>query len=356
MPLLKCKESKSTPHKAIAYITREDKAAYVSTRNLFEDEDYAEQFEQTARFYGKGKKYEERKFYHFKLSCDRKDNVSPQEAQIFAEELTARLFPDCECVIATHTDTKTVHSHIIVNAVHPLTGKKLRISRSDYTAMKDEANRLGKEMGFSELDFRKKSKNKRTAEERHIILKGGTSWKEDLREVIEEAKQTATSQEEFIQHLKLYGVEVTRSKTEYSFLHPERKKAIRGHKLGANYTKKEIDFVIEKNRHGRGGNTALSITGDERGKESEPRKQPFERGVGDIQREMQQLDRQAEYARRGLDYASERVEEEQRKSAAQPALHSNGNDKPNGKDVGERKDVQGAGRQGNKRGGAGSSK
>lgn len=112
-----------------------------------------------------------------------------------------------------------------------MTGKKLRISRSDYTAMKDEANRLGKEMGFSELDFRKKPRNKRTSAEQHIILKGGTSWKEDLREVIEEAKQVATTQEEFIAHLKLYGVEATRSKTEYSFLHPEKKKAIRGLKL-----------------------------------------------------------------------------------------------------------------------------
>ena len=356
MPLLKCKESKSTPQKAIAYITREDKAAYVSTRNLFEDEDYAEQFEQTARLYGKGKKYEERKFYHFKLSCDRKDKVSPQEAQIFAEELTARLFPDCECVIATHTDTQTVHSHIIVNAVHPLTGKKLRISRSDYTAMKDEANRLGKEMGFSTLDFRKKSKNKRTSEEQQIILKGGTSWKEDLREVIEEAKRTATSQEEFIQHLKLYGVEVTRSKMEYSFLHPEKKKAIRGQKLGENYTKKEIDFVIEKNGHGRGGNPAFSITGDERGKESGFGEQPLERGVGDIQREMQQFDRAAEYARRGLDYASRESEREQRLARGAVGVEHKPSDTGNSANHGERKDVQGAGRQGNKRGGAGSSK
>ena len=344
MPLLKCKESKSTPHKAIAYITREDKAAFVSVRNLFEDEDYAEQFEQTARLYGKGKKYEERKFYHFKLSCDRKDNVSPQEAQIFAEELAARLFPDCECVIATHTDTKTVHSHIIVNAVHPLTGKKLRISPRQYTAMKDEANRLGKEMGFSELDFRKKPRNKRTSAEQHIILKGGTSWKEDLREVIEEAKQVATTQEEFIAHLKLYGVEVTRSKTEYSFLHPEKKKAIRGQKLGENYMKKEIEFVIEKNGHGRGGNTAFSITGDERGKESEPRKQPIERGVGDIQREMQQLDTAAEYARRGLDFASGESEREQRLARGAVGVEHKPSDKGNSANHGERKDVQSTGK------------
>ena len=112
-------------------------AAYVSVRNLFEDEDYAKQFEETASRFKKGKKYDERKYYHFKLSCARKDNVDAQEAHIYAEELAAKLFPDCECVIATHTDTQTVHSHIIVNAVQPLTGKKLHITDREYTKMKD---------------------------------------------------------------------------------------------------------------------------------------------------------------------------------------------------------------------------
>ena len=135
----------------------------------------------------KGKKFDERKYYHFKLSCARKDNVSPEQAHLYAQELAAILFPDDECVIATHTDTKTVHSHIIVNAVNPITGKKLRITESDYTKMKDEANRLGSEFGYTKTDFRKRAQNKRTTQESHIILKGGTSWKEDLREVIEEA-------------------------------------------------------------------------------------------------------------------------------------------------------------------------
>ena len=304
MPLFKGLSSKSTPKKAIDYITRGDKAAYVSVRNLFEDEDYAEQFADTMRLFGKGKKFDERKYYHFKLSCARKDNVSPEQAHMYAQELAAILFPDGECVIATHTDTKTVHSHIIVNAVNPITGKKLRITESDYTRMKDEANRLGIEFGYTSTDFRKKAKNKRTNEEQHIILKGGTSWKEDLREVIEEAKQTSTTQEEFISHLKLYGVEITRSKTEYSFLHPEKKKAIRGHKLGENYSKEIIDNVIDKNRHGTSGNAAGTNTGDERAQTIRDGKRPAQRSVDDIKREMQRIDRQAERAHRGLDIDS----------------------------------------------------
>ncbi len=312
MPLFKGLSSKSTPKKAIAYITREDKAAFVSVRNLFEDEDYADQFADTMRRFGKGKKFDERKYYHFKLSCARKDNVSPEQAHLYAQELAAILFPDDECVIATHTDTKTVHSHIIVNAVNPITGKKLRITESDYTKMKDEANRLGSEFGYTKTDFRKKAQNKRTTEESHIIMKGGTSWKEDLREVIEEAKRSSSTQEEFISHLALYGVSVTRSKTEYSFLHPQKKKAIRGLKLGNNYTKKEIDIVIEANRNGNNGNAVGRAYGSEYGTQGTDGQRPTQRSVSEIERELQRIDKQAEYAHQGLDYDRELVKERER--------------------------------------------
>lgn len=111
MPLFKCTSSKSTPRKAISYITDPNKAEFVSVRNLFEDEDYASQFNETTKRFGKCKGYDERKYYHIKLSCARKDNVSPQAAQKYAEEMAALLFYNHECVIATHIDTKTVHSH-----------------------------------------------------------------------------------------------------------------------------------------------------------------------------------------------------------------------------------------------------
>lgn len=305
MPLLKGASSKSTPRKAIGYITNPKKAAYVSVRNLFEDEDYAGQFEETAALFGKGRKYGERKYYHFKLSCARSDNIDPHAAQLYAEELAARLFKDCECVIATHTDTQTVHSHIIVNAVNPLTGKKLHITEKEYGKMKDEANRLGVELGYSYTEYRKTAKNKRTSEEKHIILKGGTSWKEDLREVIEEAKEVAKSEEEFIAHLRKYGVRLTRNGKDYSYLHPEKQKAVRGLKLGENYTKSEVLNVISKQRNGRTGNAAQGTATAESREESGIGKRVTQRSVGDIEREMWRLDRAAEYAHIGLDGESE---------------------------------------------------
>ena len=332
MPLFKCSSGKATPKKVIAYITDKNKAELVSVRNLFEDEDFARQFTDTQNLFGKGKKFDERKYYHIKLSCARQDNVNPQQAQRYAEEMAELLFPEHECVIATHTDTKTVHSHIVVNAVNPITGRKLHITSDEYGRMKDEANRIGEKYGFSYTDWRKGAKHKRTSSEKHIILKGGTSWKEELREVIQEGTSNAKTEQEFKAYLKeCYGVEITRSGKDYSYLHPEKKKPVRGARLGQNYTKSEVlKRIGEQNyrqtttadyRRGRrniheqsgtyptrfgggrvkGGNAGWLIS----------------EGIGAIEREMQQLNQAADFADRGLDAASEERKREQLRKRAE---------------------------------------
>ena len=311
MPLLKGAAGKSTPRKALAYITRADKARFVDVQNLFEDENYAEQFRQTAARFGKYTDYGERKYYHFKLSPDRADHADPLMVQEYAKACAEKMFEGCECVIATHTDTQTVHSHIVVNAVHPITGKKLHFNDNDYTRLKDMANEIGEEFGFSSLDFRKKAENNQTQDEQHILLKGGTSWKEELREVIEEGKMLATSEEGFISHLADYGVKIARSGKDYSYLHPQKSRAIRGQKLGDNYTKREVLNVIEKHGNRTNGNTACDVAGNERTGQAAYQNRFAQRSVGDIQREMQHLGELAEYAHFGLDGERERDKERQ---------------------------------------------
>ena len=185
------------------------------------------------------------------MSCARKDNVTPRRAHDFAEEVAEAFFKNYECVIATHTDTETVHSHIIVNAVDPITGKKLQFGKAEYAAMKNEVNRIGKEHGYTETDFRKLSKNSRTPIEKKIILKGGTSWKEELREVIAEAAKKTKSPEEFKEYLdKCYGVKITQDGKDFSYLHPNKQKPIRGERLGTNYTKSEVIKKIREQNNG----------------------------------------------------------------------------------------------------------
>ena len=329
MPLFKCSASKAKPKNGITYITDEKKAKIVSVRNLFQDEDYAKQFEETASRCGQGDKFDERKYYHCKLSCARKDNVSPEKAHAYAEELTAKLFQNYECVIATHTDTQTVHSHIIINAVDPITGKKLQFRKQDYVNMKDEANRLGKKYGFSVTDFRKRGKNSRTAVEKKIMLKGGISWKEELREVIAEATKNTRTLDKFKEYLeKCYGVKITRDGKDFSYLHPEKQKPIRGEKLGTNYKKMEVLKQIVKQNNGRA--SSARNRGPTGGFIAQPSGNRTVRGsrairngntnryvvesISGIARAMQQLNFESECATRGTDAASEELRMEQQKA------------------------------------------
>ena len=328
MPLLKCSASKARPKNGIGYITDLKKAAIVSARNLFDDEDYAKQFEETAKRFGKGEKYDERKYYHFKLSCARKDNVTSEKAHAYAEEVAEAFFKNYECVIATHTDTQTVHSHIIVNAVDPITGKKLQFSKQNYVKMKDEVNAIGRKYGFTETEFRKRGKNSRTAAEKKIILKGGTSWKEELREVIAEAVKKTKSPEAFKDYLnKCYGVKITRDGKDYSYLHPNKQKPIRGDWLGTNYTKSEVIKRIGEQNNGvkfsayNGGRSGFN--GKRTGSGTVRRSKTAYGGnagsvirasLGGIEREMQRLNFAAECASNGLDAASEERKMDERRA------------------------------------------
>ena len=365
MPLFKCSSGKATPKKVIAYITDKNKAELVSVRNLFEDEDYARQFTDTQNLFGKGKKFDERKYYHIKLSCARQDNVNPQQAQRYAEEMAELLFPEHECVIATHTDTKTVHSHIVVNAVNPITGRKLHITSDEYGRMKDEANRIGEKYGFSYTDWRKVAKHKRTSSEKHIILKGGTSWKEELREVIQEGTSNAKTEQEFKAYLKeCYGVEITRSGKDYSYLHPEKKKPVRGARLGQNYTKSEVLKRIGKQNYGKTSSTDFGRRGRNHNGQSAGNGaklgggQSFGRhagriiteGLGAVEREMQQLSFAAECASSGLDAESERLNREQRKVREQLERERRERDEKAGKADGQSDGNEGEGNEGSSNG------
>ena len=328
MPLLKCSASKARPKNGIGYITDPKKAAIVSVKNLFNDEDYAKEFEETAARFGKGEKHDERKYYHFKLSCARKDNVTPEKAHAYAEEIAEAFFKNYECVIATHTDTKTVHSHIIVNAVDPITGKKLQFSQKDYAKMKDEVNVIGRKYGFTETEFRKRGKNSRTAAEKKIILKGGTSWKEELREVIAEAVKKTKSPEAFKKYLdECYGVKIARDGKDYSYLHPNKQKPIRGERLGTNYMKSEvIKRIGEQNYRQKSGaytGRKSGFDGKSVGNRTMRRGKTVDGGnagsvirasLSGIEREMQRLNFAAECAGNGLDAASEERKMDERRA------------------------------------------
>jgi len=236
-----------------------------------DSQSYAKQFKETCDIYGKGNGRNERKYYHFKLSCDPADNPTPQQSHELAEKLAQQLFAAHECVIATHNDTETLHSHIIVNAVSFETGKKLHMNIGEYRNCKDLADKLGIEMGFTPLDWQTKTSEKYdriysddsitsdskylSSAERNMAKQGDlatASWKEALRQAIDEAKAHCTNRAEFQRYLAdNFGVTMPRNTGKTAtFVHPAvgDSYAVRGAKLGSTYTTTSIDEQLQQNQ------------------------------------------------------------------------------------------------------------
>lgn len=255
MPVLKQSSSKAEPDKAIDYILNPKKAALVDVLNLDNiPGTFADQMRSTAEFWGKDRSYDSRKYYHFKFSPDPKDHVSAEACHAAALEFARTVLNDYECIVSTHTDTDVVHSHIVINAVSFETGRKFHNNNKEYGELKDLANDIGEKYGMTPLDWRALVEEKRTAyltgdftcaesvTEKRIKLRGGISWKEELREVIDLAKASTDNIIAFEEFLEEYGVTLPRfTDKTISYKHPCRKKPVRGGLLGDAYTLKAIE-------------------------------------------------------------------------------------------------------------------
>jgi len=244
------------------------------THGLDESRSFAQQFIDTAMLHGKGDTYDERKYYHIKISFEPKDRaenggkLNAELAEKIADEYFEKRYGSHEYILATHTDKEHIHCHAIINAVNFESGKKIQHSNRDLAAMKDEVNDAAEKYGASRFDWkqavnekRQRAKEERTNEaktltqaekyiqERHGEDWGTSSWKETLRRKIDEAKGQCTSRAEFAKYLlDNYGVEMPRNTEKtVSFKHPAVDETVRGVKLGAEYTAASIDEALKQN-------------------------------------------------------------------------------------------------------------
>lgn len=149
-----------------------------------------------------------------------------------------------------------------------------------------------------------------------------------MREVIAEGIKNSKTPEEFKEYLdKCYGVKITRDGKDYSYLHPEKQKPVRGAKLGENYTKTEIIKRIgEQNYRQKSGaytGRRSGFDGKFVGNRTVRRGKTVDVGnagsiirasLSGIEREMQRLNFAAECAGGGLDAASEERRMDERRA------------------------------------------
>lgn len=251
MAVVKMGQIKSTPAKALAYISRPDATSdgvWVSTNadTIIDPSDFkavARQFAHTAETVGVSKPREGSVLAHHVIqSFDPKDGVDAATAHRIGVQLAEQITGGShEYMIATHLDKGHVHNHIIVNAVNRDTGRKLRVQRSTIGEIRDLSDALCKGEGLRVLPNPERATGRSFADIYRVLK--GESAKQFIRTEIDKAAVKARSWVEFEATLARAGIETStrggRNGT-LSFREVSMARPVRDYRLGVGYTEASI--------------------------------------------------------------------------------------------------------------------
>lgn len=240
MAVIKRIASKATPKKIVSYLTQEEKTEEKLIGGKDCDPDnVVNDFNMTQELYGKtgGVKY-----HHIIQSFSPEDNITPEKAHEIGKELAESQFKGFEVFVVTHKDKDHIHNHLVVNSVSFENGLKYNASNKSLWDIKRESNRLCERENLKTLDLEYKAEKRISSAEKRIMDRGQIPWKDELRQIIDIARERTKDLQGFREFLeKNFDIETRVTKNSISYKHPDHGKAIRGRSLGDRYNKEELE-------------------------------------------------------------------------------------------------------------------
>lgn len=174
------------------------------------------------------------KAIHYIMSFADEENVTPELAHKIAKAFVRKNFgDDAQAVIATHVDRSHVHCHMILNS-YSLSGQKYYANRNSLRQARETANGVCRAFGITPaLNFENKGRSVSYYE--WSQNKKGASWKEQIRQAIDELIGSVNSIDELLQVLEECGYEIKRGK-HISIKAPGQQRFVRTKTLGEEYT------------------------------------------------------------------------------------------------------------------------
>ncbi|WP_326010102.1 relaxase/mobilization nuclease domain-containing protein [Staphylococcus caprae] len=208
------------------------------------DVDYAKSaFKQTRALYGK----EDGIQAHTVIQSFKPGEVTPEQCNQLGLELAEKIAPNHQVAVYTHTDKDHYHNHIVINSVDLETGKKYQSNKKQRELVKRANDEICISHNLS-IPNRQAQIRYTQAEKAIVFDKEEYSWKDELRELIENAKAHTSNLETFSEHLEEKGVEVKLRGETISYKPENANKWVRGRTLGADYEKGAIDHEHERHQ------------------------------------------------------------------------------------------------------------
>ena len=230
---------KSRFDNVIDYITNKDKTdnkKYVTGINCMADIAFKEMTITKQQFNKTGGILGFHAYQSFK-GCE----VTADEAHEIGIRLAEELWGDkFQVVVTTHTDTKNVHNHFVINAVSFVDGKKYYDNKTNYAIMRKVSDNICKEYELQTLEEKSYYKN--------ISNKYARSSKylDSVRTDIDYAISQASNYNDFTKILTKMGYELEHSGNKMSIRNSPYKRYVRVERtFGEEYSKESILFRIK---------------------------------------------------------------------------------------------------------------
>lgn len=172
-------------------------------------------------------------------------DVTPEQANALGVELAERIAKGHQVAVYTHNDTEHVHNHIVINSVADETGKKFQVNAKKRHEIKDVNDEICLEKGLSVVEKTQPVRKKQS--EIEMEKKGNITWKQEIRNAIDDVKLKSQSKDEFIEKLKEFNIGFKETNKTVTYLHENGQK-VRGKTLGSLYDKQEIELTLERNK------------------------------------------------------------------------------------------------------------
>ncbi|WP_368883912.1 relaxase/mobilization nuclease domain-containing protein [Staphylococcus haemolyticus] len=211
------------------------------------DVDYAKSaFKQTRALYGK----EDGIQAHTIIQSFKPGEVTPEQCNQLGLELAEKIAPNHQVAVYTHTDKDHIHNHIVINSINLETGKKYQSNKQQRELVKLQNDEICRKNGLS-VPERDTAKLRYTQAESALLDKGKTSWKDELRENIEQAKAHTSNFKDFSEHLEQKGISFKVRGKNVSYKSENVNKWVRGKTLGQDYDKGALEYEFESKERER---------------------------------------------------------------------------------------------------------
>lgn len=206
------------------------------------DIDYAKSsFKQTRALYGKENGIQA----HTIIQSFKPGEVTAEQCNQLGLELAEKVAPNHQVAVYTHTDKEHVHNHIVINSIDLETGRKYQSNKQQRNFVKQANDDICREHGLS-VPERDTAKLRYTQAEKSLIEKDQFSWKDDLREKIEHAKEHTSDFKSFSEQLEKSGIEFKVRGKNVSYKPENVNKWVRGKTLGQDYDKGALEYEFER--------------------------------------------------------------------------------------------------------------